>query len=194
MNRLSTVIATMMIVIAPVLAQAEKATFAGGCFWCVEAAFQDLDGVSSAVSGFTGGTLKNPTYRGNHKGHYESVEIEYDPEVISYAELLDVYWRNIDPFDDRGQFCDKGFEYLSAIFTHNDEQKMLAEQTKQAVIDKFPEQKVATVILPSSKFYPVVEGHQDYYKKNPIRYKFYRKGCRRDARLEQIWGPSDTAH
>ncbi len=194
MKSIRTVILTALLVFTPIWAQAEKATFAGGCFWCVEAAFQDLDGVSSAVSGFTGGDLQNPTYRGNHKGHYEAVEVEYDPEVISYAELLQVYWRNIDPFDKRGQFCDKGFEYLSAIFTHNEEQKALAESTKAAVMERFPEQEVATRILSSGQFWPVNEGHQDYYLKNPVRYKFYRTGCRRDARLKQIWGAPVDKH
>jgi peptide-methionine (S)-S-oxide reductase len=167
---------------------AAKATFAGGCFWCVEAAFQDLEGVTSAVSGFTGGTLKNPTYSGNHRGHYEAVEVSYNPSKISYQQLLDVYWLNIDPFDNRGQFCDKGFSYLSAIFVHNPNQKKLAEASRQRVVNLFPDQEVVTPILDSSIFYPVEEGHQDYYKKNPIRYKFYRTGCRRDSRLQDIWG------
>lgn len=167
---------------------AEKATFAGGCFWCVEAAFQDLEGVTSAVSGFTGGTLRNPTYRGNHRGHYEAVEVIYDPAKISYQQLLDIYWVNVDPFDKHGQFCDKGFSYLSAIFVHNPNQKVLAEASRQKVIAQFPGQELVTPVLDSSKFYPVEDDHQDYYKKNPIRYKFYRTGCRRDARLQDIWG------
>lgn len=195
MRSIRTVAITALLIFSPIWAHAEKATFAGGCFWCVEAAFQDLPGVSSAVSGFTGGKLKNPTYSGNHRGHYEAVEIEYDPEIISYAELLDVYWRNIDPFDDRGQFCDKGFSYLSAIFVHDEEQRALAESTKAAVVEKFPKDDVHTVILPSGDFWPVHEGHQDYYKKNPFRYKLYRTGCRRDARLKEIWGePIKDSH
>lgn len=194
MLQIRTVVITALLVFAPIWAHAEKATFAGGCFWCVEAAFQDLPGVSSAVSGFTGGELLNPTYRGNHEGHYEAVEIDYDPEQISYAELLEVYWRNIDPFDDRGQFCDKGFSYLSAIFTHNEEQQALAESTMAAVAAQFPKNEIATVILPSNTFWPVEAGHQDYYKKNPIRYKYYRTGCRRDARLKQIWGEPVDSH
>ncbi len=172
----------------PLPTLAANATFAGGCFWCVEAAFQDLEGVASAVSGFTGGTLKNPTYSGNHRGHYEAVNVSYDPAKISYQQLLDVYWVNIDPFDKRGQFCDKGFSYLSAIFVHEPSQKQLAEASRQKVIKQFPGQEVVTPILDASAFYPVEEGHQDYYKKNPIRYKFYRAGCRRDARLQDIWG------
>ncbi len=165
-----------------------KAYFAGGCFWCVEAAYQELDGVSDVVSGFTGGTLKNPTYKGNHEGHYEAVEVSYDPSIISYQQLLDVFWVNIDPFDARGQFCDKGPSYRSALFVNNARERELAEQSKVKVEKEFTESEVATVILPAGKFYPVEEGHQDYYLKNPIRYKFYRTGCGRDRRLQQIWG------
>jgi peptide-methionine (S)-S-oxide reductase len=166
----------------------EKATFAGGCFWCVEAAYQDVNGVTDAVSGFIGGTLKNPTYSGNHSGHYEAVEITYDPTVITYQELLDLYWVNIDPFDNGGQFCDKGPSYRSAIFVNNVEEKGTATASRQLVASRFPGEKVYTEILDSTKFYPVEEYHQDYYLKNPIRYKFYRTGCRRDNRLGEIWG------
>ena len=194
MRNLILTLLTSILVIAPTFALADKATFAGGCFWCVESDFQDLDGVISAVSGFTGGTLKKPTYRGNHEGHYESVEIEFDPEIISYAELLHIYWRSIDPFDSRGQFCDKGFEYQSAIFVHDDEQRKLAESTKAEVMKQFPDQQVATVILDSGDFWPVAEYHQDYYKKNPIRYNLYRKGCGRDKRVKQIWGDEASKH
>lgn len=194
MRNLILTLLTSVLVIAPTIALADKATFAGGCFWCVESDFQDLDGVISAVSGFTGGTLEKPTYRGNHEGHYESVEIEFDPEIVSYAELLHIYWRSIDPFDSRGQFCDKGFEYQSAVFVHNDEQRELAESTKAEVMKQFPEQQVATVILDSSEFWPVEEYHQDYYKKNPIRYKLYRTGCGRDKRVKQIWGDEASTH
>ena len=166
----------------------EKATFAGGCFWCVEAAYQDLDGVREVVSGFTGGTLKNPTYKGNHSGHYEVVEVTYDPSMISYQQLLDVYWVNIDPFDNGGQFCDKGPSYRSAIFVATTDQSEAAIASRKKVMEKFPDNMVYTEILDSATFYPVEEHHQDYYKKNPIRYKFYRTGCRRDARLHEIWG------
>ncbi|MFK8019792.1 MAG: peptide-methionine (S)-S-oxide reductase MsrA [Pseudomonadales bacterium] len=166
------------------------AVFAGGCFWCVEAAYQDLDGVHDAVSGFTGGTLKNPTYSGNHKGHWEAVKVTYNPDTISYQRLLEIFWHNIDPFDAVGQFCDKGPSYRSAIFVANDEERALAEQSKQKVSDQFPKLRVETLIRPANAFYPVVEGHQDYYKKNPIRYRFYRAGCGRDNRLKEIWGKS----
>jgi len=170
---------------------AEKAYFAGGCFWCMEADFEKLDGVSEVVSGFTGGTITNPTYNGDHTGHYEAVEITYDPTIVSYQGLLDHFWKNIDPFDDRGQFCDKGFSYLSAIFVSNESEKNLAEASKQKVMAQFPKQKVVTPILSASTFYPIKGaeiGHQDYYKKNPVRYKLYRWNCGRDQRLEEIWG------
>ncbi|MEW8625579.1 MAG: peptide-methionine (S)-S-oxide reductase MsrA [Candidatus Thiodiazotropha sp.] len=172
-------------------ASAAKATLAGGCFWCMESDFEKLPGVLDVISGFTGGTLKNPTYNGNHDGHYEAVEITYDPSKISYQELLDHYWVNIDPFDDRGQFCDKGHSYLSAIFPGNDRERRIAEQTKKAVETQFPNQVVATKILDQSTFYPIQGAesyHQDFYKKNPVRYKLYRWGCKRDERLKEIWG------
>ncbi len=174
---------------------ADKAIFAGGCFWCIEADFEKLDGVSEAVSGFTGGTLENPTYSGNHKGHYEAVEITYDPSIVNYQQLLDYFWRHIDPFDARGQFCDKGFSYLSAIFVANDTERELAEKSKQTVADLFPDQTVVTPILPTSTFYPIAGDesfHQDYYKKYPVRYKYYRWNCGRDRRVQEIWGKQDS--
>ena len=173
-------------------AAADKAIFAGGCFWCMESDFEKLEGVSEVISGFTGGTLENPTYSGNHEGHYEAVEVIYDSNIISYKKLLDYYWVHIDPFDSRGQFCDKGFSYLSAIFVSNEEERKLAEASKQKVIEEFPNQKVVTPILDTSTFYPITgkeSYHQDYYKNNPLRYKYYRWNCGRDQRLEQIWGP-----
>ncbi len=184
------VVAALLLFLALPSAAADKAKayFAGGCFWCVEAAYQELEGVSEVVSGFTGGTLKNPTYKGNHEGHYEAVEVSYDPSVISYQQLLDVFWVNIDPFDAQGQFCDKGPSYRSALFVNDATERQLAEQSKAKVEREFINKKVATVILPAGKFYPVEEAHQDYYLKNPIRYKFYRTGCGRDRRLQQIWG------
>jgi len=172
---------------------ADTAVFAGGCFWCVEAAYQDIEGVTDAVSGFTGGKLKNPTYSGNHRGHYEAVKVTYDPAVINYEQLLKVFWHNIDPFDDRGQFCDKGDSYRSAIFL-TDEQRSQAESSKKKVVQKFQSEVVVTALLPVSKFWPVEAGHQDYYKKNPIRYHLYRNGCGRDRRLNQIWGDAAGGH
>lgn len=170
---------------------AEKTVLAGGCFWCMESDFEKLEGVSDVISGFTGGTLINPTYRGDHTGHYEAVEITYDPEIVSYSELLDYYWVNIDPFDDKGQFCDKGFSYLSAIFVANEQERLQAEKSKKAVAKQFPGEKVVTPILNASIFYPIKGNesyHQDYYKNNPIRYKAYRWSCGRDKRLREIWG------
>jgi len=172
-------------------ASADKTVLAGGCFWCMESDFEKLDGVTDVVSGFTGGTLKNPTYNGNHAGHYEAVEITYNPDQVSYQQLLDHYWVNVDPFDAKGQFCDKGTSYLSAIFVANEIERTLAEQSKRKVEQQFPDQQVVTPILDASVFYPIkgVEiGHQDYYKNNPIRYKAYRWGCGRDRRLKEIWG------
>jgi len=170
---------------------ADKAIFAGGCFWCVESDFEKLKGVTDAVSGFSGGQTSNPTYNGDHKGHYEVVEVTYDPKIVSYKELLDYYWVSIDPFDARGQFCDKGHEYLSAIFVANEKEKQLAQESLAAVQKQFPKQKVATKILNTSKFWPIKgeeSYHQDYYKKSPIRYKYYRYRCGRDQRTQEIWG------
>ena len=174
---------------------ADKTVLAGGCFWCMESDFEKLNGVSGVVSGFTGGTLKNPIYNGNHKGHYEAVEISYDPNIVSYKELLDHYWVNIDPFDARGQFCDKGFSYLSAIFVANENEKNIAEQSKAKVVSEFSNKKIVTPILMASTFYPIKgqeSYHQDFYKNSPIRYKAYRWNCGRDKRLKQIWGDRAT--
>jgi len=175
--------------------QTEKAVLAGGCFWCMESDFEKLSGVKDVISGFTGGNIKNPTYNGDHRGHYEAVEITYDPKIVSYQAILDHYWVNIDPFDARGQFCDKGPSYLSAIFVANEQERKLAEKTKEAVIAEFPNKIVVTPILNASTFYPIKGDesyHQDYYKNNPIRYKTYRWRCGRDSRLEDIWGDRAT--
>jgi len=176
-------------------ASAEKTVLAGGCFWCMESDFEKLPGVTDVVSGFTGGDVENPTYQGDHSGHYEAVEITYDAKQVSYQQILDHYWVNIDPFDSRGQFCDKGHAYLSAVFVANEEERALAEKSKQAVIDEFPGQTVVTPILPASTFYPIKGNesyHQDYYKNYPYRYKAYRWNCGRDQRLKQIWGDRAT--
>ncbi len=176
-------------------AQGATAVLAGGCFWCMEADFEKLEGVTDVVSGFTGGTHPDPTYRGGHDGHYEAVLITYDPEVVDYQGLLDHFWVNHDPFDARGQFCDKGHEYLAAIFVGNDEERALAEKSRQAVVEMFPQQKVITPILERTTFFPIKGNesyHQDYYKKSPLRYKYYRFGCGRDARLAEIWGDKVT--
>ena len=176
-------------------AAADKTILAGGCFWCMESDFEKLDGVTDVISGFTGGILKDPTYNGNHEGHVEAVEITYDPHKVSYKQLLDYYWVNIDPFDAQGQFCDKGPSYLSAIFVANETEKKIAEQSKREVEDKFPNKKVITPILNASTFYPIKGDesyHQDFYKKNPIRYKAYRWNCGRDKLLKEIWGDKST--
>ena len=178
-------------------ATADKAIFAGGCFWCVESDFEKLEGVNEAISGFTGGIIKNPTYNGNHRGHYEAVEVDYDPSIVSYQDLLDHYWVNIDPFDARGQFCDKGHTYLSAIFVANEKEKALAEASRKKVVSQFPNQTVVTPIINTSIFYPIKGNesyHQDYYKKSSVRYNYYRWSCGRDQRLEDIWGEKASTH
>jgi peptide-methionine (S)-S-oxide reductase len=176
-------------------AYAAKAILAGGCFWCMESDFEALPGVTDVISGFTGGTAPNPTYNGDHRGHYEAVEITYDPATVDYQGILDHFWVNVDPFDASGQFCDKGPSYLAAIFVATPEERRLAEASKQQVIEEFPDQSVVMPILPVTKFYPIKGNesyHQDFYKKSPIRYKSYRWGCGRDRRLEAIWGDRVT--
>ena len=176
---------------SPVMADSATAIFAGGCFWCMEADYEKQAGVTGVVSGFTGGTLPNPTYSGNHQGHFEAVEVTYDPAIVDYAELLDVFWENVDPFDNQGQFCDKGPSYRSAIFPGNESEKVLAEQSKAKVAARFSGQTVYTEIRDRGQFWPVEEYHQDYSLKNPVRYKYYRWNCGRDQRLEQLWGAED---
>lgn len=169
-------------------ADSATAYFAGGCFWCMESNYQDREGIIDVISGFTGGTLKNPTYQGNHQGHFEAIEVTYDPAVVTYQQLLDLFWLSIDPFDDKGQFCDKGPSYRSAIFPGNSQEQKLAIASLGAVAAKLPDQQVHTEILDAGEFWPVEEYHQDYYLKNPLRYKYYRWNCGRDQRLEEIWG------
>ena len=170
------------------------ATFAGGCFWCMEPPFDKLEGVISTTSGYTGGHTKNPTYKqtsSGKTGHTEAVQIVYDPNKVSYEKLLDVFWHNIDPTTPNQQFCDRGNQYRSEIFYHNDEQKQLAESSKAALDKNKPfKQPIVTQVSKASTFYAAEEYHQDYYKKNPIRYRYYRYGCGRDKRLEQLWGES----
>lgn len=169
-----------------------KATFAGGCFWCMEPPFDELAGVVSTTSGYTGGRQDKPTYEqvsAGWTGHTEAVQIVYDPAKVSYAKLLEVFWRNIDPTTPDRQFCDRGTQYRSGIFYHDEAQKRLAEESKARLGKSKPFQgPVVTEIQPLTRFYPAEEYHQDYYKKNPIRYKFYRNGCGRDQRLEELWG------
>jgi peptide-methionine (S)-S-oxide reductase len=166
------------------------AVFAGGCFWCMEPPFDALPGVISTISGYTGGLTENPTYKevSNGKtGHLEAVQVAYDPAKVSYSELLEVFWQNIDPFDDDGQFCDKGDQYKAAIFYQDESEKQLAEASKAAVKATPPDETIVTSIKPAGKFFPAEEYHQDYYLKNPKRYKFYRFSCGRDQRLSQVW-------
>lgn len=182
-----TLIATALL-LASVTLQAATAEFAGGCFWCMEADFEKKAGVQNVVSGFTGGTMRNPTYSGNHAGHYEAVRVTYDPEKISYEELLQHFWRNVDPFDNGGQFCDRGFSYRTAIFVGADAEREAAQASLAKVAARFPDRDIATEVLSASEFWPVEAYHQDYAEKNPLRYKYYRWGCGRDQRLEEIWG------
>jgi peptide-methionine (S)-S-oxide reductase len=170
----------------------EKTTFAGGCFWCMEAPFDKLDGVVSVTSGYTGGQKKNPSYEEvsvGGTGHAESVEIVYDPAKIGFPKLLDVFWHNIDPTVRDRQFCDAGHQYRSAIFYHGAEQKRLAEESKRTLERVKPfREPIVTEIVAAGTFYPAEEYHQHYYKKNPLRYAYYRKGCGRDKRLKELWG------
>jgi len=166
------------------------ATFAGGCFWCVEADFDKVEGVVSTTSGYIGGLAANPTYQQvvtGRTGHTEAVEIAYDPAVVSYERLLDVFWRNHDPLAKDRQFCDRGNQYRPGVFYHNDEQRALAESTRKKHQARF-KQPIQTEITAATTFYKAEDYHQDYYKKNPVRYQFYRFNCGRDARLEELWG------
>jgi peptide-methionine (S)-S-oxide reductase len=169
------------------------ATVAGGCFWCVEADFDKVAGVISTTSGYTGGRTANPSYeevsRGG-SGHAEAVEIVYDPVKVSFEKLLDVFWHNIDPLAKNRQFCDHGDQYRTAIFYHDDKQRSLAQASKAAVQERL-KQPIQTEITAAGPFYKAEEYHQDYYVKNPIRYKFYRFNCGRDARLEELWGKKE---
>jgi len=168
------------------------ATFAGGCFWCMEPPFDELPGVASTTSGYIGGSKVNPTYeevvRGN-TGHTEAVQVVYDPRKVSYEKLLEVFWRNIDPTTANAQFCDHGSQYRTGIFTHGDDQFRLARASRESLERTKPfREPIVTEITPAKVFYPAEDYHQDYYKKNPLRYKFYRANCGRDTRLEELWG------
>jgi peptide-methionine (S)-S-oxide reductase len=168
------------------------ATFAGGCFWCMEPPFDKIDGVLSTLSGYTGGTTQRPTYEqvsAGRTGHAEAVQVTYDPSKVSYEKLLDVFWHNIDPTVKDRQFCDIGSQYRSAIFVHDAEQRRAAEASKSALQRSKPfKGEVVTEIVDAGAFYPAEEYHQDYYVKNPVRYRYYRAGCGRDARLKELWG------
>ena len=169
-----------------------KATFAGGCFWCMEEVYEKLPGVISAVSGYMGGRTKNPTYEQvstGSSGHAEVVQVQYDPGKITYEKLVEAFWRNVDPTQRDGQFCDHGSQYRSAIFYHGEEQKKAADASRAALEKSKPfKGEIVTQIVPAAEFYPAEEYHQDYYKKNPVRYKVYKTGCGREARLQAVWG------
>jgi peptide-methionine (S)-S-oxide reductase len=170
-----------------------KATFAGGCFWCMEPPFDKLPGVVSTTSGYTGGRVKNPSYEevsSGTTGHAESVQVTYDPAKVSYQKLLEVYWHNVDPTDGGGQFCDRGNQYRTAIFYADEEQHRLAEESKKEAEAKLGK-RIVTQIVPASEFYPAEDYHQNYYQKNPVRYRFYRYNCGRDRRLKELWGSSE---
>lgn len=195
---LTTLAAGLMVVAAATRVAADDphgaahATFAGGCFWCLEADFEKLDGVLSVTSGYTGGSLADPTYKqvsAGGTGHAEAVRVVYDPGVVTYDELLDHFWHNIDPTVKNRQFCDMGSQYRSAIFYHDEAQRQAAERSLARLENDKPfPQPIVTEITQAGTFYPAEAYHQDYAKKNPIRYAYYRKGCGRDQRLEQLWG------
>ncbi|MEM7064020.1 MAG: peptide-methionine (S)-S-oxide reductase MsrA [Cyanobacteria bacterium P01_B01_bin.77] len=177
---------------ATALAEPAQATFAGGCFWCMEHPFDELPGVTNTTSGYMGGTVEFPSYRqvsSGTTGHAEVVQVEYDTDHVSYETLLDTFWRNVDPLDARGQFCDKGSQYRSIIFYDDDTQQRLAESSKQSVGEMLG-QPMTTEVLPATEFYPAEDYHQNYYQTHPARYRLYRFGCGRDQRLAELWGPA----
>ncbi|MBX6426881.1 MAG: peptide-methionine (S)-S-oxide reductase MsrA [Variibacter sp.] len=180
----------------PAEGRRDTAIFAGGCFWCVEADFDKVKGVISTTSGYIGGTVANPTYQqvsAGGTGHAEAVEVVYDPGQVDYERLLYVFWRNIDPLAKNRQFCDAGSPYRTAIFVRGEEQRLAAEASKRAVAKRFPT-PIATQIVPAGPFYKAEEYHQDYYLKNPSKYKFYRWNCGRDQRLKELWGSEAGGH
>ena len=184
------------VLLQPVVESGEpaKAYFAGGCFWCMEEAFEKVDGVIAAVSGYMGGTAQNPSYEevsSGRTGHAESIEVLYDPSKVTYNQLLEAFWRNVDPITPSAQFCDHGTQYRAAIFYQNDQEKRFAEESKQAIEQskRFTQPIVAQIVM-ASQFYTAEEYHQDFYKKNPIRYKFYKYNCGRAQRLDELWGKS----
>jgi len=175
---------------APTERATATATFAAGCFWCVEQAFDAVEGVLSTTSGYTGGQAPNPTYgqvSSGSTGHTEAVQVTYDPSKVSYKTLLDTFWHNVDPFDGSGQFCDRGQQYRPAIFYHSEEEREQAEASKQQVAGQLGK-AIAVTVVQAGPFYEAEEYHQDYYTKNPVRYRFYKWSCGRAQRLEEIWG------
>ena len=194
-SRIGFLAAAIAILASPLAAgdhDTEYATFAGGCFWCIEADFEKVDGVLSVISGYTGGTVANPTYKqvsAGTTGHTEAVRVVYDPKIVSYEELLDIFWRNIDPTVADRQFCDVGEQYRSAVFFHDPSQQRAAESSRTELEKNKPfAEPIVTEITAASAFYPAEAYHQDYARKNPLRYAYYRKNCGRDRRLAELWG------
>ena len=186
----------VLALLAPLATNAETAQFAGGCFWCMESDFEKAPGVTDVISGYAGGSEQNPTYEqvSDHAtGHAESVRVTYDPAKISYADLLDWYWHHVDPLTANAQFCDHGPQYRTVIFFGNDRERAAANASKEKY-EKLLGKKIATQIVPAGTFWPAEDYHQDYYKKNPLRYGYYRHACGRDARVNQIWGISTSTH
>lgn len=188
-----TAVKTLILSAALSLVGDETAIFAGGCFWCVQHDFDQVPGVISTTAGYTGGDVVNPTYKqvsDGGTGHVEAVQVVFDPNQVTYNQLLDNYWKNVDPTRNDGQFCDKGPEYRPVIFYMNERQKEEAEASKQALMRSNKVKPILVEILPAKTFYPAEDYHQEYYQKNPLRYKFYRANCGRDKRLKQLWGSS----
>ena len=179
----------LILTINIVKAETSKAYFAGGCFWCMEEVFEKKNGVKEVISGYSGGTTENPTYEDvtfGNTGHFETIEIIYDQSLVTYEELVNLFWVNIDPFDQQGQFCDKGYSYRSVAFYQNEDEKKIIEKSKSEIEKKF-NSKVVTYIRDFKKFYKAEENHQDYYEKKFINYLLYKKGCGREKRLNNIW-------
>ncbi|MDX1568504.1 MAG: peptide-methionine (S)-S-oxide reductase MsrA [Longimicrobiales bacterium] len=178
----------------------DTAVFAGGCFWCMEPPFDELDGVLSTTSGYAGGHVENPTYEqvtGGGTGHREAVRVVYDPERVNYQQLLETYWTNVDPFDEGGQFCDRGPSYTTAVFAQDDEQARKARASKREISERLTalghDRSVVTPIVTDADFYPAEEYHQNYYEKHPLQYRFYKWRCGRAQRLEEVWGEAATS-
>jgi len=205
LNAVLSIVATILLLVVPSDARAEapasalkKATFAGGCFWCMQPAYDEVPGVVATRVGYTGGKTVNPAYEAvsaGGTGHAESIEVTYDPKKISYRKLLDIFWHNVDPTTADREFCDVGRQYRTAIFFHNAEQEREANQSRAELEKTKPfKAPIVTEIVPASTFYPAEDYHQEYYKKNPIRYRFYRYNCGRDQRLHELWGAASGAH
>ena len=195
MTYLRIALLAVLALAGPAAADEAKATFAGGCFWCMQPPFEKLPGVVSTTVGYTGGTVKRPTYEqvsDGGTGHAESIQIVYDPAKIGYEKLLDVFWHNVDPLTRDAQFCDHGRQYRTAIFYHDETQRRLAEASKEALQKRF-DRPIVTEIVQAGDFWPAEEYHQRFHEKNPIRYRFYRWNCGRDARLKEVWGAEAPA-